>query len=410
VSSGLAHRLYHGETNIDFIGKRRIWYTISAIAIVASIVLLYTKGLNYGIEFKGGVSITAPIAEDGPLADEDSESVVAEVQDVVAEFADDAQVQVQQPAGGGERQVLVQTKVGETETQDDIVDAVSEAVGATAAETSSDRIGSKWGGEVTDKAVRALIIFMVVIVAFISYRFEWKMAAGAFAALVHDLVITAGVYSLVGFSVTPSSVIAILTILGYSLYDTVVVFDKVEENTAMFASTGKMTYQDSANLAMNQVFMRSLNTTLATLLPVAALLFVGAGALGAGTIKDLSLALFVGLLLGAYSSIFVAVPILGQLKESEPRYKSIREKVLRDARKSGADASSLTPAQAAQSLGTAGGGPVRGRAAPATDGAGVEAEEVAVGASAARPATARPSTKSSKAKTGTKKAKRRRRR
>jgi preprotein translocase subunit SecF len=409
VSSGLAHRLYHGETNIDFIGKRKIWYAISGLAILLSVVSLYTKGLNYGIEFKGGVSITAPIAGDGPLGDESSEEVVASVQDTVGEFVDDAQVQVQQPAGGGERQVLVQTKIGDTETQDEIVDAVSEAVGASAAETSSDRIGSKWGGEVTDKALRALIIFMVVVVAFISYRFEWKMAAGALAALVHDLIITSGVYSAVGFSVTPSSVIAILTILGYSLYDTVVVYDKVEENTAMFASTGKMTYQDSANLAMNQVFMRSLNTTLATLLPVAALLFVGAGALGAGTIKDLSLALFVGLLLGAYSSIFVAVPILGQLKESEPRYKSIREKVLRDARKTGVDASSLTPAQAAETLGTSSGGPIR-RQATTSDGAGAAQEEVAVGAQATRPSSARPSSKSSKSKTGTKKAKRRRRR
>jgi preprotein translocase subunit SecF len=176
----------------------------------------------------------------------------------------------------------------------------------------------------------------------------------------------------------------------------------------MFATTGKMTYQDSANLAMNQVFMRSLNTTLATLLPVGALLFVGAGALGAGTIKDLSLALFVGLLLGAYSSIFVAVPILGQLKESEPRYKSIREKVLKDARRKGVEAGGLTPTQAAQTLGTAGGAPARSR--PATsDGAGdADVEEVAVAAQPARPATPRPSSKART--TGSKKAKRRRRR
>jgi preprotein translocase subunit SecF len=410
--SGLASRLYNGETNIDFVGRRRIWYLISAVMIIASIVSLSTRGLNYGIEFKGGVSITAPISESGPLGDADSEEVVAEVEEAVSEFVDDAQIQVQQPAGGGERQVLVQTKIGDTEAQDDIVGAVSEAVGASETETSSDRIGSKWGGEVTNKAVRALIIFMVVIVAFISYRFEWKMAVGALAALIHDLVITAGVYSMVGFSVTPSSVIAILTILGYSLYDTVVVFDKVEENTAMFAATGKMTYQDSANLAMNQVFMRSLNTTLATLLPVAALLFVGAGVLGAGTLKDLSLALFVGLLLGAYSSIFIAVPILAQLKESEPRYRSIREKVLRDAKKTGTTPGSLTPQRAAETLGTSGGAAVGRRKSEvaAGDGASVDDAEMATATQTARPAGARPTSKSSKAKTTSKKAKRRRRR
>jgi preprotein translocase subunit SecF len=407
VSGGLASRLYNGQTNIDFIGRRKIWYLISAVLILASVVSLLTKGLNYGIEFKGGVSITAPVPDDGPLADASSEDIVNEVEGAVGEFVDDAQIQVQQPAGGGERQVLVQTKVGDTDTQDDIVGAVSDTVGASPTETSSDRIGSKWGGEVTNKAVRALIIFMVVIVAFISYRFEWKMAVGALAALIHDLVITAGVYSLVGFSVTPSSVIAILTILGYSLYDTVVVFDKVEENTAMFAATGKMTYQDSANLAMNQVFMRSLNTTLATLLPVAALLFVGAGALGAGTLKDLSLALFVGLLAGAYSSIFIATPILAQLKESEPRYKGIREKVLRDAKKTGAPAEALTPEQAAQTLGTAGGGAVTSRGR--SDGAAEP--EMATAGQTPGLASPRPASKSSsKAKTTSKKAKRRRRR
>jgi preprotein translocase subunit SecF len=408
VSGGLASRLYHGETNINFIGRRKIWYLISAAIIVISIVSFVTKGLNYGIEFKGGVSITAPISDSGPLGNASSETVVTEVEDAVSEFVDDAQVQVQQPAGGGERQVLVQTKVGDTKTQDDVVDAVSEAVGASQEDTSSDRIGSKWGGEVTDKAVRALLIFMIVVVAFISYRFEWKMAVGALTALIHDLIITAGIYSLVGFSVTPSSVIAILTILGYSLYDTVVVFDKVEENTTMFAATGKMTYQDSANLAMNQVFMRSLNTTLATLLPVAALLFVGAGVLGAGTLEDLSLALFVGLLAGAYSSIFIATPILAQLKETEPRYRSIREKVLRDAKKAGAEQESLTPARAAATLGTAGGAAIAGPASTSGDGAG-DGAAVAPAAPAPRPAGGSPSSKS-KPRPGSKKAKRRRRR
>jgi preprotein translocase subunit SecF len=406
VSNGLLSRLYHGQTQVDFIGKRKLWYLISMVLIAASVVSLATTGLNYGIEFKGGVSITAPVSESGPLADTSDQDVIAEVEDAISSLgATDAQVQVQRPTDGGTRQVLVETKVGDTETQDQVLAAVSEAVGASENEVSSDRIGSKWGGEITDKAVRALIIFLVVMVAFISYRFEWKMAVGAFVALIHDLVITAGVYSMVGFSVTPSTVIAILTILGYSLYDTVVVFDKVEENTTMFASTGKMTYQDSANLAMNQVFMRSLNTSLATLLPVAALLFVGAGLLGAGTLKDLALALFVGILSGTYSSIFVATPVLAQLKEREPKYRNIRDRVLRDAKKAG-PAPTLSPADAARTLGTAGGAPVAGAAAG--DGAG--GDEAAV-VTASRPATpGRPSSKSSKSRAGSKKAKRRRRR
>jgi preprotein translocase subunit SecF len=178
------------------------------------------------------------------------------------------------------------------------------------------------------------VVFILVILVFISVWFEWKMAVAAVVALLHDLLITAGVYSLVGFEVTPSTVIAILTILGYSLYDTVVVFDKVEENTSLYATSGKMTYRESANLAINQVFMRSLNTTLATILPVAALLFVGAGALGAETLKDLALALLVGLLVGAYSSIFIATPLLSIMKEGEPRFRNVREKALREARRS----------------------------------------------------------------------------
>ncbi|HEX2240561.1 MAG TPA: protein translocase subunit SecF, partial [Actinomycetota bacterium] len=300
------HRLYTGETRIDFIGKRKLWFTISAITILACAVLLATRGLNYGIEFEGGVSIQAPVPSDGPLGTEQDTDVVSILSERMEELgAADAQVQV--ATDGEERSVLVQTKeIADPERQSEVVAAVAEAVGVSVAETDSQRIGSKWGAEITNKAVRALLIFIVAVTIFISWRFEWKMAIAATAALIHDLVITAGVYSLVGFEVTPSTVIALLTILGYSLYDTVVVFDKVEEDTSLMAATGRSTYQDAANLAMNQVFMRSLNTSLSTLLPVAALLFVGAGLLGAGTMKDLALALFVGLLLSAYSSIYVA--------------------------------------------------------------------------------------------------------
>jgi preprotein translocase subunit SecF len=329
--SGLLGRLYRGETNIDFVGRRKLWLTISAAMLTACAALLILNGLNYGIEFEGGISITAPIAEDGPLAEADVPEVEAAIGEALDPLdAGDAQIQVATGAGG--RSVIVQSKeIADPEQQQEAVNLVAEAVGATVAETDSQRIGSKWGSEITEKAIRALVIFMLVVLAFISWRFEWKMAVSAILAMFHDLVITAGVYSLVGFEVTPSTVVAILTILGYSLYDNVVVFDKVEENTNLYALSGKMTYEDSVNLSMNDVFMRSLNTALSTLLPVAALLFVGAGALGATTLKDLSLALFVGLLVGAYSSIFFATPILTYFKQREPRIKNLREKAQRDA-------------------------------------------------------------------------------
>jgi preprotein translocase subunit SecF len=327
--SGGLRRLYRGETNIDFIGRRRLWFAISAAVVTACVGLLWIRGLNYGIEFEGGVQTIAPVAQDGPLGGASDTEVIAQVREALPEDAADAQIQIVSDEEG--RRISVQTKeVADPSAQQELVAIVSETVGSDAADADTQRIGSKWGAEVTAKALRALVVFIIVITAFISWWFEWKMAIAAVLALIHDLVITAGVYSLVGFEVTPSSVIAILTILGYSLYDTVVVFDKLEENTDLLAASGKTTYQDSANLAMNQVFMRSLNTSLATLLPVAALLFVGAGVLGAGTLQDLALALLVGLLVGTYSSIFMATPLLTVWKEREPKYRHVRERLQRE--------------------------------------------------------------------------------
>jgi preprotein translocase subunit SecF len=325
-------RLYQGQTDIDFIGRRRIWFAISGILVLLCLVILGTRGLNYGIEFAGGVQTRAPVI-DSDLAAAGDLQVIEEVRSELESIgADEAQIQV--VTGEEGKSVLVQTKeIADPEQQQEVVTTVATSVGADIDQTDSQRIGSKWGGEITRKAVRALIIFLLVILAFISWRFEWKMAFASIVALAHDLLITAGVYALVGFEVTPSTIVALLTILGYSLYDTVVVFDKVEENTTALATTGRMTYQASANLAMNQVFMRSLNTSLTTLLPVAALLFVGAGLLGAETLKDLALALLVGILVGTYSSIFVATPVLSVWKEREPKFRSVRERVERDARR-----------------------------------------------------------------------------
>ncbi|MGH2693294.1 MAG: protein translocase subunit SecF [Actinomycetota bacterium] len=370
-------RLYRGETDIDFIGRRKLWFSISGVVLLACIVSLLTLQLNFGIEFVGGLQLKVPVAADGPLGDADDLEVVAEVREALAPLGA-AGAQIQVSGEGSDRAVLVQTEQTGVERTQRVTDAVEETVGAQV--TDSQEIGAEWGGEITDKAIRALIIFLVVVFGFISWRFEWKMAVAAVVAVVHDLTVTAGIYSVVGFEVTPSTVIAILTILGYSLYDTVVVFDKVEEDTTLLAGSGRTTYQDAANLAMNQVFMRSLNTSLTTLLPVAALMFVGVGLLGADTLKDLSLALLVGILTSSYSSIFVATPLLCMWKEREPKYRNVKEKVLREARRAAQVPTS--PTEAAE-----------GRLAPATAG----------------PARSTPPSRPAR-RVGSKKAKRRRRR
>ncbi len=387
--SGRLGRLYRGETDIDFIGRRRLWFALSGAVVLASVILLVTRGLNYGIEFVGGVSIKAPV-ERTELANAPSDEVVTLVGDALEPLgASDAQIQVFESAQG--REVVVQTEeVDDPDQQQRVITTVREITGASVADTDNQSIGSEWGGEITNKALRALGIFLLVILAFISWRFEWKMAVAAIIALVHDLLITAGVYSLVGFEVTPSTVIAILTILGYSLYDTVVVFDKVEEDTSALAGSGRMTYQGAANLAMNEVFMRSLNTSLATLLPVSALLFVGAGLLGAETLEDLALALLVGILVGAYSSIFVATPVVSMWKEREPRYRNVRSKMEKEEERQAA----VSAAAAAQPKAAAADEPSR-------ELAGVGSRARPQGAAA--PAAPRP-------RAGDKKAKRRKRR
>ncbi|MBA3291088.1 MAG: protein translocase subunit SecF [Actinobacteria bacterium] len=338
-------RAYRGESEFDFLGRSKLWFALSGALLLVSVLSLFfrpaetpcrqlpTKGLNCGIEFNGGLSISAPVPDDGPLGETDDLDLPGALSDSLADVgAEDAQIQVS--TAEGTRNVQVQTREATSpEQRAEIVGGVSDATGASSEDTTSESISASFGGEITSKALRALLVFLVVIVVFMSWRFEWKMAVGALAALFHDMVITAGIYALVGFEVTPSTVVALLTILGYSLYDTVVVFDKLEEQTSLFATTGRMTYRDAANRALNQVFMRSLNTSLTTLLPVSALLFIGAGLLGASTLEDLALALLIGILAGTYSSIFFATPILAILKERESRYRNVREKVLREQRR-----------------------------------------------------------------------------
>jgi preprotein translocase subunit SecF len=228
---------------------------------------------------------------------------------------------------GGSKTIIVNTKTLNAKQSQDVQDSVAKELGG-ARPTQVEAIGTQWGHDTTVKAVEGLVVFLVVVTIYISLRFQWRMAVGGMIALLHDLLVAAGIYSLVGFEVTPSTIVGLLTILGFSLYDTVVVYDKVAENAKDILAGSRITYSEAANTAVNQTLMRSINTSLIALLPVAGLLFVGAGLLGVGTIKDLALILFVGLASGAYSSLFLATPIVVDLTEREPQYKQLTKRVL----------------------------------------------------------------------------------
>ena len=318
AGGGIAGRLYRGDVSINFVGRQRLWYTISGVILLISAVALLVKGLNFSLEFKGGSSFTFPATANTTQGD------ISRV--VTAAGGGDSTIQF---ISGTLHQWTVQTGTLTTNVSQQVAAALEHAFGVAQSSMSIQLVGPTWGGQITSKAVEALIIFLIVIVIYLSIAFEWRMAVAAFIALIHDIVITIGVYALTGFTVSPTSVIGLLTILGYSLYDTVVVFDKVRENTAGLLTTQKSSYSDAANLALNQTLVRSINTSLTALLPVATILFVGAGLLGAGTLKDLSLVLFVGMLSGTYSSIFIATPVLADLKERQPEYRDLAAKVAR---------------------------------------------------------------------------------
>jgi preprotein translocase subunit SecF len=319
AGGGIAGRLYRGEVSVNFVRRQRMWYTISGIILLISVVALLVRGLNFSLEFKGGASFSFP-----PTAST-SQGEIARV--VTQAGGGDASVQYS--SSPQLHQWTVQTGVLSSDVTQKVASALSQAFHLATNKISVQLVGPTWGSSITSKAIEALIIFLVVIVIYLSIAFEWRMAVAAFIALLHDIVITVGVYALTGFTVSPTSVIGLLTILGYSLYDTVVVFDKVRENTAGLLTTQRSTYSDAANLALNQTLVRSINTSLTALLPVASILFVGAGLLGAGTLKDLALVLFVGMLSGTYSSICIATPVLADLKEREPQYRDLAAKVNR---------------------------------------------------------------------------------
>jgi preprotein translocase subunit SecF len=335
-------RLYNGETTIRFVSRRRLWFLLSLGVIAIGMVSLFTRGLNFGIDFEGGTSweVRAPGTS------------VSEARDALRPLGmGDAKIQLI-----GDDLLRVQEASSDPAKTTEVSRALAELAKVETNQVSLNEVGPSWGEEITKKARQALIVFLIAITIYISLRFEWKMAVATLAALVHDILVTVGVYSLSGFEVTPATVIAGLTILGYSIYDGIVVFDKVDENTRGLAASGRMTYGDMVNLSLNQVLMRSLNTSITALLPILSLLVVGGFVLGATTLQDFALALLIGLTASAYSSIFIASPLLALLKEREPRYASIKERVL--AR--GGGGAPLTPAAAAAALaGDGGDAPVR---------------------------------------------------
>ncbi|MBV8159535.1 MAG: protein translocase subunit SecF [Acidimicrobiia bacterium] len=335
--ASLRHRLYHGETSFDFMGHTRLWFAISGFVIAVGVVSMITAGLNLGIDFKGGVSWTvkAPHAS------------VSAMRDAVRPYGvGDATIQT---TGNGF--VKISSKHLSQDVQNQVSAAIAKTAHTTTQQVSVNDVGPSWGKAVTAKARTALIVFFILITVYISFRFEWKMAIAALIAVIHDILVTVGVYSISSFTVTPATVVAFLTILGYSLYDTIVVFDRIEENTRGLSASGRMTYAETVNLSMNQVLMRSINTSFVAILPVASVLFIGVYFLGATALEDFALALLVGLITGAYSSIFIASPVLVLFKEREPRYAAIRQRL---ATKGGQTAP-LTPAAAAVMAGGGGG-------------------------------------------------------
>jgi preprotein translocase subunit SecF len=340
---GIAGRLYRGEVSVNFVRRQRMWYSISGVILLVSVIAVAVRKLNFSVEFKGGSVFQFP-ATTGP-----GSPTQGQISRIVTN-AGGGDATVQQVTSRLLSQWSVTTKALSQNVQQNVAIALEHAFHVTNNNMQITFVGPTWGSQITTKAVEALIIFLVVIVIYLSIAFEWRMAIAAFVALLHDIVITIGVYALTGFEVSPTTVIGLLTILGYSLYDTVVVFDKVRENTAGLLTSQRSTYSDAANLALNQTLVRSINTSLTALIPVASILFVGAGLLGAGTLKDLSLVLFVGMLSGTYSSICIATPVLADLKERDPQYKELAKRVR--LRESGGRAAAKRAAAAAGTAST----------------------------------------------------------
>jgi preprotein translocase subunit SecF len=312
--SGLGGRLYSGETSFNIVENRKRWYSISSVLLLISLGALIVQGLHLGLEFKGGASFTlnkSNVTIEQARASVESIDIPGEI---IVQKIGDSKVRIQTGALTSAESTAIET-------------ALTTTFGVATESIDTQLVGPSWGKEITKKALYGLVAFLLAVMLFLAMTFEPKMAIAAIVAVVHDVFITVGIYALVGFDVTPATIIGFLTILGYSLYDTVVVFDKVRENTKSVTATSKQTYSQAANLAVNQTIVRSANTSIIALLPVGSILFVGAGLLGAGTLKDLSLALFIGLAVGTYSSLFIAPPFLAQLREKEPAMQALAKRV-----------------------------------------------------------------------------------
>ncbi|MEU3256952.1 protein translocase subunit SecF [Streptomyces albidoflavus] len=334
----LGAKLYRGEVGYDFVGKRKFWYAVSILITITAIAGLAMRGLSMGIEFQGGAVFTTP-----------KTSISAPQAETIAEEAAGHDALVQELGNGGLR---IQISNVDTEKSDEIRDTLSRELDVPADDINADLVGPSWGSQIANKAWTGLGVFMILVVIYLAIAFEWRMALAALIALIHDITITVGVYALVGFEVTVGTVIGLLTILGYSLYDTVVVFDSLKESSKDATKQTRWTYSEIANRSINATLVRSINTTAVALLPVGALLFIGGGFLGAGMLNDISLSLFVGLAAGAYSSIFIATPLVADFKETEPQMKALKRRVLAK-RAQGGDEGEPQPA-GASAAGTAG--------------------------------------------------------
>lgn len=317
--AGLGNRLYRGETSFNIVGRAKRWYAVSAGLLGFAILGLLVNGLTLGVEFTGGAEITA---QSPGVTEQDVSTVRTAVTDTGVENASDPRVTIV-----GDDRVRVQTGSLSPAETSEVRDAVGEALDVATDDISVQVVGPSWGEEITGKALQGLGLFLIAVVIYLAITFEPKMGIAALAALAHDVLATVGIYAWTGFDVTPASVIGFLTILAYSLYDTVVVFDKVRENTRGITGQSVYTYSEAANLAVNQTLVRSLNTSIIALLPIGSILVVSLAFLGTGTLKDLALALFVGVAVGTYSSIFIAPPLLADLKEREPIMRSLRQRV-----------------------------------------------------------------------------------
>nr|WP_245548436.1 protein translocase subunit SecF [Gordonia araii] len=323
-------RLYTGTGAFEVVGHRKRWYMVTGVILAICILSMAVRGFTFGIDFQGGTQVSLPATSASVTVDQ--------VEKVFTDALGDAPEMVQTAGSGPSKTIQVRTEHLDEAQANRVIDALAAEFSPdlTRADVSSSDVSSTWGAEITRKMLIALVVFLVIVTIYIAIRFDKEMSIASLATLFFDVAVTAGIYSLVGFEVTPATVIGLLTILGFSIYDTVVVFDKVEENTRSFMKTSRRTYAEQANLAVNQTMMRSINTTVISALPIVALMIIAVWMLGVGTLQDLALIQLVGIVVGTFSSVFLATPLLVTLKERNPDIAAHTRKVL--ARRARVDA------------------------------------------------------------------------